>query len=293
MARKNESVLNLLATLPWWISVVLALLSYIFLKYILPNIPIENNLTKAFLSGIASMAPIIAMLLLITAGVSAILSWQKGNMLDKQKSLDTVSDLNWKKFEALVGEAYRRQGYFVLENSSDGPDGGVDLRLRKDGELVLVQCKHWKSQKVNVKIVRELYGIMASRKANRGIVVTYGSFTQDAKDFANGKPLDLVDGQKLMALIESVKREHIAEQVTISEVQKVVKTDQVASISKTCALCGSEMVLRKAKTGKYAGQQFWGCKAFPKCRGILRNRKRTSVGNISRLTSILWEDCHA
>ena len=163
---------------------------------------------------------IIAALLLIVAGVSAILSWQKRNMLDKQKSLDTVSDLNWKKFEALVGEAYRRQGYFVLENSSDGPDGGVDLRLRKDGEFVLVQCKHWKAQKVNVKIVRELYGIMASRKANRGIVVTYGSFTQDAKDFANGKPLDLVDGQKLMALIESVQKEHKTDQVTISEVQK-------------------------------------------------------------------------
>lgn len=270
MARENESPLNLLAILPWWISVILALLSYIFLKYILPNIPIESNLTRAFLSGIASMAPIIAVLLLITAGVSAILSWQKGNMLDKQKSLDTVSDLNWKKFEALVGEAYRRQGYFVLENSSDGPDGGVDLRLRKDGELVLVQCKHWKARNVNVKIVRELYGIMTSRKANRGIVVTYGSFTQDAKDFAHGKPLDLVDGQKLMALIGLVQKNSKTDKDTSLSIQRGNKTEQAKSTTKTCPLCGSEMVLRKAKTGKYAGQQFWGCKFFPKCRGIAR-----------------------
>ncbi len=284
MARKNESVLNLLVILPWWINVILAFASYIFLKYVLPNISGDNIIIRGFLNGIANMAHIIAALLLIVALGSAILSWQKRKLLEKQKDLSTVSNINWKEFEELVGEAYRRQGYFVLENSSDGPDGGVDLRLRKDGELVLVQCKHWKAQKVNVKIIRELYGIMASRKANRGIVVTYGSFTQDAKDFANGKPLDLVDGQKLMALIESVQREHKTDKViSISEqknyktdqgtrinVQRNHKTEQVTGITKVCSLCGSEMVLRKAKTGKYAGQQFWGCKSFPKCRGIAR-----------------------
>jgi restriction system protein len=214
------------------------------------------------------VAHIIAALLLIVALGSAILSWQKRKLLEKQKDLSTVSNINWKEFEELVGEAYRRQGYFVLENSSDGPDGGVDLRLRKDDELVLVQCKHWKAQKVNVKIIRELYGIMASRKANRGIVVTYGSFTQEAKDFARGKPLELVDGQKLMALIERVQKNNKTDQITKINVQRNHKTEQATSITKTCNLCGSEMVPRKAKTGKYAGQQFWGCKAFPKCRGI-------------------------
>ena len=270
MARKNESVRNLLVILPWWINVILAFLSYIFLKYVLPNIFGENIFIKGALTGIANMAHIIAALLLIVAIVSAILSWQKRKLLEKQKDLSTVSNINWKEFEELVGEAYRRQGYFVLENSSDGTDGGVDLRLRKDGELVLVQCKHWKAQKVNVKIVRELYGIMASRKANRGIVVTYGSFTQDAKDFANGKPLDLVDGQKLMALIERVQKNHKTDKVISISEQRNHKTEQATGITKVCPLCGSEMVLRKAKTGKYAGQQFWGCKSFPKCRGIAR-----------------------
>lgn len=271
MARENESVLNFLVILPWWISVILAFISYIFLKYILPNLFGANIFIKGFLTGIANMAHIIAALLLIVAGVSAFLSWQKRKMLEKQKGLDTVSNLSWKEFEALVGEAYRRQGYFVLENSSDGPDGGVDLRLRKEGELVFVQCKHWKTQKVNVKIVRELYGIMASRKADRGIVVTYGSFTQDAKDFAHGKPLDLVDGQKLMALIASVQKKHKIEPVASIGVKKDFKSNQAASLIKTCPLCGSEMVLRKASKGKYAGQQFWGCKDFPKCRGILKS----------------------
>ena len=37
-----------------------------------------------------------------------------------------------------------------------------------------------------------------------------------------------------------------------------------------CHQCGEVMVLRKARSGKNSGQQFWGCSAFPKCRGAMR-----------------------
>ena len=33
-----------------------------------------------------------------------------------------------------------------------------------------------------------------------------------------------------------------------------------------CPKCGSALVIRTRKTGANAGQQFWGCSAFPKCR---------------------------
>jgi hypothetical protein len=36
-----------------------------------------------------------------------------------------------------------------------------------------------------------------------------------------------------------------------------------------CSKCGSKMVLRKAKKGGHAGKSFWGCKNFPKCKGIV------------------------
>ena len=35
-----------------------------------------------------------------------------------------------------------------------------------------------------------------------------------------------------------------------------------------CHQCGEVMVMRQARSGKNAGQQFWGCSAFPKCRGV-------------------------
>ena len=33
-----------------------------------------------------------------------------------------------------------------------------------------------------------------------------------------------------------------------------------------CPKCGSNLLLRTVKSGPKAGQQFWGCSAFPKCR---------------------------
>jgi hypothetical protein len=37
-----------------------------------------------------------------------------------------------------------------------------------------------------------------------------------------------------------------------------------------CPKCGSEMVLRTAKSGANRGEQFWGCPNYPRCRGMLR-----------------------
>ncbi len=36
-----------------------------------------------------------------------------------------------------------------------------------------------------------------------------------------------------------------------------------------CPKCGSKMMLRTAKKGRYAGKNFWGCSKYPNCNGIL------------------------
>ncbi len=36
-----------------------------------------------------------------------------------------------------------------------------------------------------------------------------------------------------------------------------------------CPECGRPMVIRTAKNGRYAGNKFWGCSGYPKCRGIV------------------------
>ena len=79
----------------------------------------------------------------------------------------------WRSFETLVAEAYRRQGYSVVENGGGGADGGVDIVARKDG-MSLIQCKHWTTYRVGVTEIRELFGILVSQGAKGGILVTTG-----------------------------------------------------------------------------------------------------------------------
>lgn len=54
------------------------------------------------------------------------------------------------------------------------------------------------------------------------------------------------------------------EEVKIEKEQNVAKEEQ--SSKHICPRCGAELVLRTAKKGEHAGEQFYGCSRFPKCR---------------------------
>lgn len=73
----------------------------------------------------------------------------------------------------------------------------VDLVLSWRGEKHLVQCKHWQAVRVDVDVVRVLYGVMAAKGAAGGFVVTSGRFTDDAIKFASGRNITLIDGPEL------------------------------------------------------------------------------------------------
>jgi len=115
-----------------------------------------------------------------------------------------ISEMSWREFERLVGEGFRQRGYVVTGFGGSGPDGGIDLALMKDGKRYLVQCKHWRRDQVGVTVVRELNGVMAAASAHGGYVVTGGQFTREAQEFAGKARIELVDGDALQQLIDSV-----------------------------------------------------------------------------------------
>src|SRR3546814_860057 len=146
---------------------------------------------------------LLPFVLLVGAGLSAYGRYTRHTLhktVAARPNHAALNDMSWKKFEALVGEAFRRQGYSVTATGG-GSDGEVDLALKKDGELFLVQCKQWRAIRVGVRIVRELYGVMATQGAAGGFVVTSGVFTDEALAFAKGKNVQLMDGKALHALI--------------------------------------------------------------------------------------------
>ena len=51
--------------------------------------------------------------------------------------------------------------------------------------------------------------------------------------------------------------------------QKCVPEDGTDPQIPACPQCGQPMVLRSAHSGKNAGKSFWGCSAYPECRGLV------------------------
>lgn len=47
-----------------------------------------------------------------------------------------------------------------------------------------------------------------------------------------------------------------------------------------CPKCGERMALRKARKGKNAGSEFWGCPRFPRCRGVRKISTASDPTNI-------------
>jgi restriction system protein len=155
MSRRKNSWADHLILAPWWVSAALALLAYVLLPSVLP---------KAVVNG--GLVGLITLVLLAISAISALRSLRTKSLLGAQTGLDSLRDLPSKRFEDVIAEAYRRQGYHVKEMLGSGADGGIDLLLRKNGNVVVVQCKRWRGKPVPVEIVRELYGVMIHEQAS-------------------------------------------------------------------------------------------------------------------------------
>ena len=285
MARRRrqssaEDFMDLVAMLPWWIGVALALISYFVLHRmsVAPQPALQPGqmagfLQRSLLAMFAFYGQFVVPAFCLVGALVSFLKRKKRQGLASQittsNAAEALNMMSWRDFELLVGEAFRMQGYKVVEQGGAQPDGGVDLVLRKGSETFLVQCKQWKALKVGVDVVRELYGVMAARGAAGGFVVTSGSFTTDAKAFAEGRNVMLVEGPKLFGLIQQAKAslKGGADAAPPAKARGPAPVSVPAATAPPCPICASSMVRRTAKKGTNAGSQFWGCSKYPACRG--------------------------
>ncbi|MBM7454382.1 restriction system protein [Oceanisphaera litoralis] len=295
MARRRrqsliEDMIDIAAKLPWWLSLLLAIISYLILEHfaagpfeveVTPGSTVPANLTELMLRPFfMAMQFFIPLAFTFGAGLSAIKALKGRSLAQKYISISLqqprtgstakpTDDMSWQQFELLVGQAFRQQGYRVIDGGEAGADGGVDVHLKKDGLTYFVQCKHWKAKSVGVSVVRELYGVIAGAGAEGGFVVTSGNFTEEAEAFARDKRISLLDGKALDDMLLHAKISLAEGALRASQHTATAVTVPPATTTPTvsCPSCSSSMVRRKARRGANAGQEFWGCSQFPKCRG--------------------------
>jgi restriction system protein len=199
MARPNktrfttQSWIDSFIKVPWWAYALLAVASYALLRMLVGS-------QAGSLAGIAQYA-LPAILLIV-----AFVCWTRGKQTAPgqggqaiHKRLDRLSA---EEFDSLLAEAFRLQGYLIVDNVGGGTANRVDLVLRRDRASYLVLSKYWKDSRIDAEIVQQLHSSMLARAAAGGFVVTLGRFSRDATAFAGSSNIRLIDGVALRAMVE-------------------------------------------------------------------------------------------
>lgn len=267
--RRDDSLIALLFELPWQAAAVLGAIVWVAAPFVAAKLVQASPVLAQSQHAITQLIHVFAGLCVLAAVASFVRRLMIKQKLAAQRSLEDLRALTWRQFESVVGEAFRRQGYQVTETGQGGADGGVDLQLTRAGKRYLVQCKQYRASTVSVMVVREIFGVVAARKAAGAIVVTTGTFTNDALEFAKGQPIELIDGRRLEAMVRDINQVTDASATGGGTRRTPTIDGSSSSISAAtlmhCPKCASIMVLRTARA---QGTQFYGCSRYPKCRGM-------------------------
>jgi Holliday junction resolvasome RuvABC ATP-dependent DNA helicase subunit len=137
-----------------------------------------------------------------------------GISADNFEPPDAASDfalLDPLEFERFITGLLHQMGFEAQTTKASG-DGGIDIEAVLDRPIVggryLFQCKRFaQDNPVGSAAVREFYGaLIADRKAAKGVFITTSTFTPQARDFAHGLSIELIDGDQLRRLLDEQKK---------------------------------------------------------------------------------------
>lgn len=125
----------------------------------------------------------------------------------KESVLAVLLGLPPENFERLARRLLREAGFISATVTGRSGDGGIDgigiYRLSLVSFQVFFQCKRYRGS-VGAGAVRDFRGAMYGR-GDKGLLITTGSFTADAKQEATrdgAPPIDLIDGDRLCELLK-------------------------------------------------------------------------------------------
>jgi len=114
---------------------------------------------------------------------------------------DWIAGLHWRDFECEVAILFTRMGYKAWATSPTG-DGGVDVRAIKDDSKVIIQCKHYKTQRVGINYVKALHATKDDEGASHAVLVTSSDLEPGADRWASIHGIEVINGAKLTELFQ-------------------------------------------------------------------------------------------
>jgi len=129
----------------------------------------------------------------------------------KSELLNILKSLSPSGFERICQRLLRESGFAQVKVTGKSGDGGIDghgiLEVNPFVSFnMLFQCKRYQGN-VSSSQIRDFKGAMMGR-ADKGILLTTGSFTLDAKKEARrdgAPPIEIIDGEKLIEMFERIE----------------------------------------------------------------------------------------
>ena len=119
---------------------------------------------------------------------------------------DPLSRISWQDFEILVANRYRRHGWDVAHCGSGRlgfrDDAEVHLRMKKDGELALVQCRHESRGRFDARTVERLLAMAAEERATQVIVIASDDVPDDARQLAESGGATIIEGVAVREMLD-------------------------------------------------------------------------------------------
>lgn len=243
--------------LPWWVYLGLGALLYCALTLWLPATGMAR-----FTGGYAAAAAPFLLAIMLVLSAAAFFTKRQLRHYAGAVDLGFIKQLSWPEFSGLIAEAFERKGFEVNES----PSRTIDLVLRKDGRKILVDCKHWKESKVRRSDVEELFKVMAATQADGGYMLTAGIYEEEAEEFVRDKNMRLFDNEGLRGLLSVLDTDTTRDAKRKHESRKY--SEQVTGKRDVlCPKCGRIMVRRVERRGEVIARKYYGCPAYPSCKG--------------------------
>ncbi len=126
---------------------------------------------------------------------------QKDQARRADLKLAQLGSLTPEGFEEFVAEMFEALGYEVERTGGTG-DEGVDLRVQRAGLLGIVQCKYHSRGVVGSPDLQKFLGSIQHTRSHKGFFVSTRTFSLAAEKFAAEHPIELIDGPRLVELVE-------------------------------------------------------------------------------------------
>lgn len=114
-----------------------------------------------------------------------------------------IATLSATAFEEYIAALFRKHGHTATLTPLTG-EKGIDIILTKDGQMTVVQVKHYAPTRcVTFEEVLAFHSNYSFNPRVRGILVTPSYFSASTVAWAKEMDVELVNGTRLAAMIEA------------------------------------------------------------------------------------------